>query len=260
MIQLASVEQYLNSLLPPDEFSDYGINGLQVDSGKPVLSKIGLAVDAGMSIFEQAAEQDCGLLIVHHGIIWGENPLAITDIFGKKVRYLIEKGLSLYASHLPLDANKEVGNNYELARFLDLEDITSFFEYQGGELGAKGTLKKPISISTITSKLTEIPGATTQTLFPFGKEEIRHVAIISGSASDAIPLVAKERVEGGEQIDLFITGEPKQEAYHIAKEHELTVLCAGHYATETFGVRALGKRLEADFDIETVFIDEPTGV
>lgn len=136
---------------------------------------------------------------------------------------------------------------------MGLTDLEGFLEYKGGFIGAKGRIKST-SMDYFSKKLSSIAGAKEPLVLPFGKEKIASVAIVTGSGAFAISSAAKEG------IDLFISGEPKQEAYHLAKELKINVIFAGHYATETFGVAALAKKVADKFDVKTLFINEPTGI
>lgn len=253
MAQLPSIVKYLDSLLSPSTYEDAALNGLQVDGRNLDIQLVATAVDAGESVIAEAIKAEADLLIVHHGLFWGSEN-AITGPFGRKIHKLLKAGCSLYASHLPLDGHREVGNGFELGRFLELDKLEPFCEYGGATVGARGTLTKPQPLEYFTSKASEMIGASSPLALPFGSKEISSVGIVTGSGSMAIQECANKG------IDLLISGEPKQEAYHTAKELGVNALFVGHYASETFGVRALGSRLAADFDVSTQFIDEPTGI
>ena len=234
-------------------FKDVSLNGLQVDSGRATISKVVIAVDSGLSVIQKAVQEEADLLIVHHGLFWSEAQ-ALIGPFGDKIRTLFEGKCSLYASHLPLDAHHDVGNNFELARFFELDRIQPFGDYKGQFIGAEGMTKTPSTLQNFVDRCRAMPGAITPLVLPFGPSKIEKVAFLSGSGVSAM------REAGEKGIDLFISGEPKQEAYHIAKELNLNAIFAGHYATETFGVKALARVIEKDFEIKTSFIDEPTGI
>ncbi len=254
MAKLDSIVQFLNNLLPPGEFpDDSAYNGLQVEAPQQDIRKIALAVDAGLSVLEKAVAQEADLLIVHHGFFWG-TVLPISGAFGRKARLLLTKGCSLYASHLPLDAQPEVGNNFEMARFFGLEQIEGFCEYKGNKIGAKGRLASAKPLDYFSQRANQMVGASPLVTLPFGKSTISSVGIVTGAAAFALESAARDG------LDLFISGEPKQNVYHEAKELGINALFAGHYATETFGVRALGSRLQKNYDVQTFFIDEPTGI
>ncbi len=253
MAQLEAIVQYLNQLLDPLTFQDSSYNDLQVDSGQNDVSLIAFSVDAGLSVIEKAIQEKAQLLCVHHGLLWGELG-AVSGTFGKKIRTLIQGGCSLYASHLPLDANREVGNNYELARFYGLEGVEQFAPYHGQLIGAKGFCPAPLPMEYFVQKSRELPGASEPHVLSFGKNEITSVGIVSGGAADSVHDAARDN------LDLFITGEPRHDIWHVAKELGINVIFAGHYATETAGILALKSKLEKDLGIGTVFIHEPTGM
>ena len=253
MAQLTSIIQYLDSLLTPANYKDASLNGLQVQASNDSVEKIAVAVDAGQSVLETAVKEEADLLIVHHGLFWGSLE-PITGIFGKKIENLLKGRCSLYASHLPLDAHHEVGNNFELARYFELEQLQECFTYEDNYIGVKGICTPARTIEDFITRSSEMIGSSKPLSLPFGPEKIETVGVVTGGAADLIEQCPEN------EIDLFITGEPKQSAYHLAKELKINALFAGHYATETFGVRALAERLERDFDLETFFIDEPTGI
>ena len=255
MVELSKLVGFLDKLLPPNGFADSSLNGLQVESSTDQIARIGFAVDAGSSIIEKAVRARCQMLIVHHGLLWGhEQPIRAT--FGKKIDLLLAGGCSLYASHLPLDASALVGNNVELARYFKLNLSGSFGRFQGKDIGvtAKVPGGRSRALEAFVERAKTMTGAMQPLVLPFGKKQIKTVGIISGSGSSAIAEASALK------LDLFISGEPKQHAYHDAKEQGINVIFAGHYATETFGVLALAKQLKKKFKIHTTFINEPTGI
>jgi dinuclear metal center YbgI/SA1388 family protein len=245
------IVNYLNNFLEIDKIKDSSCNGLQVQGVKSI-KRIGLAVDACMAAYKKAAAKNCQMLVVHHGLIWS----GLTNIRGaeyEQVRYLIEHGLNLYAAHLPLDMHSEVGNNIMLAKALRLSSVKPFGKYKESLIGYEGVLPAAASLAEIGLACRRILGGAFSTL-PFGKKKCRTIAIVSGGGSGAIP----EAIDKG--IDCFITGEPLHWNHHAALESQLNVLYLGHYHSEKPGVKALGKKLEKEFDVKTVFIDEPTNV
>lgn len=254
-IPLHTIVDYLNLELSISKFPDIAINGLQIESRKKDIARIAFSVDAGLSIMQAAIGYGADLLIVHHGIFWGKQepligPLAV------KADLCLRNEMSLYAAHLPLDGHEILGNAAQLAiQELECEEIYPDFTHQGAPLGVVAQLKVTTAISEIVAKLARCEGALTPPLvLPFGANEIKSVGIVTGSGSTFITEAARRGV------DLFISGEPKQEAYHLSKELSLSSLFIGHYASETFGVRALKRVLEEQFGVETIWISEPTGI
>ena len=247
-MELMDLVDYLDRYLQTSTFSDASANGLQVEGGGPV-RRVGLAVDACLTSILQAAEKGCDLLIVHHGLLWGEE-IRLCGHTYRRVRALIQSDIALYASHLPLDAHPEVGNNMQIARRMSLSDVHSFGEYRGTPIGFQGCLEGPTRLKDALAVCSEKIGPP-KTLLQFGPEEICRLGIVSGSASDAP--IFDEAARAG--IDLLVTGEPKQPAYYLAQEYGLNVFYGGHYHTETFGVKALGDHLTEQFGLPTEFVD-----
>ena len=247
-MELKELVDYLDRYLETSAFSDASANGLQVEGSGPV-KRVGLAVDACLASILQAAEKGCDLLIVHHGLLWGEE-IRLCGLMYRRVRSLMQADIALYASHLPLDAHPEVGNNIQIARRMSLCDVHPFGEYRGIPIGFQGCLEEPIRLQDALSACSEKIGPP-KTLLQFGPEKIRRLGIITGSASDAP--IFDEAARGG--IDLLVTGEPKQAAYNLAQEYGLNVFYGGHYHTETFGVKALGNHLTERFGLPTEFVE-----
>ena len=250
---LLEITSYLNSLLEVSTYQDMALNGLQVESGAEAVTRVGFAVDGGLSILERAAEAGCNLLVVHHGLFWGKCE-TITGPLAKKVQVCVQHGLSLYAAHLPLDGHLEHGNAAEIAKRLDLSNVEGFIHYGPRTIGVRGTLPTPMALEDLGARVGALCGTPSPLILPFGAKKINSVAIVTGSGSSTLGDIASAG------IDVLITGEPKQEAYHRAKELECSAIFAGHYNTETFGVRALERVLKERFRVETVWIDEPTGI
>lgn len=252
MSSLKTLVDFFDKLLQPQNYSDSAHNGLQVEASSEVKT-VAFAVDAGLSVIQKAIEANAGLLVVHHGIYWGrETPC--TGTFGKKLSLLLKNHCSLYASHLPLDGNLEVGNGAELARFLELEQIEGFCEYKGATIGAKGRYTKSRSLDFFREKAAQMVGCSSPLVLPFGPDKISKVGIVTGSGSEALALSVRQG------LDLLVSGEPKHQIYHECKELGTNAIFLGHYASETFGVRALMPKIQKIFGLPTVFIDEPSGI
>ena len=162
--------------------------------------------------------------------------------------------MSLYSSHLPLDANPQVGNNFKLAEFIGLNAPQSCMEYKGNNIGCLATNGSGLKMEQICKRLSELEGASSPLSVDFGPAIPKKILIVTGSAADS--LYHFESLG----FDTLITGEPKQFAYHFAKERGLNAIFAGHYATETLGVKAVGNLLENQFNIKSNFINVPTGI
>lgn len=252
-MELTELSDRLNEQLRIDAYADLdaSANGLQIGPPHAEIDHVALAVDAAVATIEEAAALDADLLLVHHGLSWGGFE-RVTGQKYERIAPLIENDMALYAAHLPLDGHQQLGNAAGVAELLDLHDCEPFGSVGGECIGQRGRLPEPVTTEELTERLRTLENERVQTL-PFGSEPIEHVAIVTGSGVDWID---EARDVGA---DALITGEGKQQAYHEAKESEITVFLAGHYATETFGVRALSSLLER-WEIETAFISHPTGL
>jgi dinuclear metal center YbgI/SA1388 family protein len=253
-VSLSELTSFLNEELEISRYNDQAFNGLQIESSSHHVTKVAFAVDAGISVAQRAADSGCQLLVVHHGVMWGQ-PEPVVGPVAKKLHFFLSHGLSLYASHLPLDGHLVHGNAVGLAQAIGANNILPCFEYRGASIGVRADFHAPLMLDEIIARVASFEGALCPPMvLPFGKRMIRTIGIATGSASGFIPEL--KRLD----LDLLITGEPKQEAYHCARECECSVLYVGHYASETFGVRALERVLAERFRVETTWISEPTGI
>jgi dinuclear metal center YbgI/SA1388 family protein len=191
------------------------------------------------------------MLIAHHGLFWGRVE-PVTGPLRERLGALFDARMSLYVSHLPLDAHPAVGNNAVLADLLGLEERQPFGRWGDRSIGLLGRLPQATDRAGLAGRLEALLGARPH-LLPFGGDTIRHLAVVSGAAAELVPEAA---LAGA---DAFVTGETSHTAYHPAREWGMNVVFAGHYATETLGVQALGDHLAQTFGLETVFLDVPTG-
>ena len=251
---VADLDRWLSAFLDIGamEGVDSSQNGLQVGSGAVETAKVAFAVDASMESFRRAAQWGAGMLVVHHGIVWAA-PQRIVGSLYERVRFLAEKALALYAAHLPLDRHPEVGNNIGIARLLGLRELAPFGAWHGVALGFRGVLPEPSNLEQVVARLSGRQGEPMRTL-PFGPPTVRTVGIVSGAAAREVAQAAREG------LDLFITGEPSHEVYHHCLEERIHVIFAGHYHSESFGVRLLADRLARETGVETTYLDIPTGL
>ncbi|WP_418286141.1 Nif3-like dinuclear metal center hexameric protein [Halorubrum sp. DTA46] len=237
---------------------DASANGLQVGPETGTVERVAFAVDAAAATIEAAAAADADALVVHHGISWG----GIDRVTGRtydRIAALVERDIALYVSHLPLDGHPEIGNGAGVAEAVGITDREPFGEIGPVTIGTIGDLDGgPLTAAAIRETLDGFEGHSEDADAPtrvldFGPETIDRVAVVTGSGVEWLD----EAVEAG--ADALITGEGKQQAYHDAREAGVTVFLAGHYATETFGVRSL-ESLSADWGLETTFLSHPTGL
>jgi len=208
MQKLNTITRFLNKELGVRVIPDNSRNGLQV-RGKDNVTKIGFAVDGCMEVFEKAKKLKCDMLVVHHGILWKGGK--VHDMTReKRINYLKRNKISLYGSHLPLDAHDKYGNNIVLAEMIGLTNIKKFGKYGKFKIGFKGSFAKPKTMASITNKLNKELKIKCISL-KFGKSKIKTVGIVSGGGKMAVPEAIKDK------LDLFITGEQHHSSYHAAK-------------------------------------------
>jgi dinuclear metal center YbgI/SA1388 family protein len=248
---LSKIVQYADRILKIAEFTDYpgAVNGLQVQNSGRVI-RIAAAVDASLTTIRLAIEQRANLLIVHHGLFWSPSH-PWTGRRYELIRTLIENDVAIYSSHLPLDAHPSLGNNALLARAIGLRELKPFFFEKGHHLGVRGNLN--ISRAELQRRLEKETGVPAK-LLPGGSEKCQQIGIVTGGAG------AEMKIAAAEGVDTFITGEGPHWTYALAEDLGLNVLYGGHYATETFGVKALAAHLSKKFRLPWSFIDHPTGL
>ncbi len=253
-MKLESLLQYLNGYLGVREHPDYpnALNGLQV-GGAGEVTKVVAAVDASEAAIEAAVAQQADLLLVHHGMFWGGlQPL--TGRHFRKVRALLQHDVAVYAAHLPLDGHPEIGNAALLGRALGVVLEGRFAPYQGAEIGWWGTLEEGIGATELRDRLSEVVGGHDVHLISGGPERVERVGIVTGGGAAFV----EDAVGLG--LEALVTGEGSHHTHFDAMELGIHVLFGGHYATETFGVKALARHLADRFGLEWTFLDLPTGL
>ena len=244
---------YLQDLLSPASFRDYGPNGLQVP-GPERIQTVVTGVSASAELFERAAERDADLVLVHHGIFWDGAPLALTPSSKRRLQLLFDNDMALAAYHLPLDGHPEVGNNALIAKGLGCATREPFAIHKGMPIGVAGRFAGDgISADELVFRVRELTDREPLT-FLAGPERVRCIGIVSGAGADYLT----EAVVAGH--DAFVTGEPTERVMTQAQEDNIHFLAAGHYATETFGVRRLGDLLAQQFGIRHLFVEVPNPI
>jgi dinuclear metal center YbgI/SA1388 family protein len=252
-ITQAQLVAWLDHYLDHPSFTklDKSLNGLQLDARpgqEAVVGRIAVAVDSTLATIEAATAAGADLLIVHHGWFWGR-PLAITGMQARRVAACFAHGLSLYATHLPLDAHPVVGNNVQLARGLGLVDIAPWTE-----VGFRGRLPVPLNLSQLADQFQRVTGGDPCLVHGGGDDVVETVGIIAGGAASYVA----EAAQAG--LDVFITGEPSHIHFPDPFELGINVIYGGHYDTEMIGVRALAVQIEDEFGIPWQFLHLPTGL
>lgn len=252
VVSVAEVADFLDQYLGVPEIADYAgaVNGLQVDGPGPV-KVAAAAVDASEAVIGQAVAGGADLLLVHHGLFWdGLRPIAGRRY--RKVRALVQGGLALYSAHLPLDAHDAVGNAAVLARKLGLGDARPFGDFEGTPVGRAGSAAG-VSTDEFAQRLEALTGEPVRVL-PGGPQALSNVAVVTGAGGSLLAQVAREG------LCALVTGEVQHHHAVEAAERGVTVFLGGHYATETWGVKALAEVLHDQLGVRTFFVDSPTGL
>ena len=243
-MKLDALNNYLNTLLQPGRFSDYCPNGLQVE-GKQEINKIVTGVTASMALLQAALQANADAVLVHHGYFWRGEALPIVGIKKRRIQFLLQHDINLFAYHLPLDMHPELGNNVMLAKQLGLQ-VTAWAGEKNmlalAELNQVQTLQSFALM--IENKLKRPP----QVIGDLQKS-IKTIALCTGAAQGYI----EEAVEAG--ADVYISGEISEQTVHVARESGMSYISAGHHATERYGIQALGEHLAQKFSLQHEFID-----
>ena len=248
---LAIIVKHCDQLLRTKKIGDYddAANGLQVGNHGTV-SRIAAAVDASLATVRLAIKTKADLMIVHHGLFWSPSH-PWTGKRHELLRLLIENTLAVDSSHRPLDAHPRLGNNARLCTALGLKNLKPFFLTHGQTIGFKTQAK--ISCAELAARLSRATGAKPRVISG-GKSICTKIGVVTGGAGGDLKQAADEGV------DTFVTGEGPHWTYAVAEELGINVFYGGHYATETFGVKALASHLSKKFHLSWAFIDHPTGL
>ena len=234
-MKLAQIAAWLDRELELSKFDDVSNNGFQIAREGDDVKVVAFAVDGSVASVKAAAAAGAQLLVVHHGISWGGGIRRLTDGAYNVVKAAMDANLALYGVHLPLDASKKYGNNWEIARFLKLTNVRPAFNYHGNVIGVIGTSTRNATVTLGTQTIKQSKNQT--------------IGICSGGAGD---FGAEAKLLG---CDLYVTGEASWGDVIAAENVGANMVCCGHYETETFGVKALAKALARSHKIKTKFID-----
>ncbi|HEV3071773.1 MAG TPA: Nif3-like dinuclear metal center hexameric protein [Solirubrobacteraceae bacterium] len=252
--ELAEILRELDALLDPEAFEDYCPNGLQVP-GAEQISTLVTGVSAHVELFERACEEKAELILTHHGILWGSGPAGPIDAAQKRrLKVLFDANMSLAAYHLPLDAHPKLGNNALLARALGANQLESFALHRGRPIGFIAHFPhEGIPAKELFARVHDTTSRE-PLVFANGPEQVQTIGIVTGAGADFLA----EAITRGAQA--FLTGEPAERVMAQAREAQVHFIAAGHYATETLGIRRLGEHLHERYGLRHVFIDVPNPV
>jgi dinuclear metal center YbgI/SA1388 family protein len=243
----------LDTLLDIAASEDYGPNGLQVE-GVEEVSRVITGVTASLALIEEARARSAQMLVVHHGIFWNHQSPVLRGSLLRRVRALLEGGISLLAYHLPLDRHPEVGNNAPALRALGAEGLLPFARAKAASVGWKGCFRTPISPRELLERIQRVYGVSDPTAFLEGPSEIRTVGLVSGAAQGELTTAIAEG------LDAFLTGEVSEYNFHLAKEEGIHHISLGHHASERIGPRNLAAWISERFPVDAEFVDVPNPV
>jgi dinuclear metal center YbgI/SA1388 family protein len=241
------LEIYLKQYLRVEQYRDYCPNGLQV-AGSDEVKKIVTGVTACQALLDAAIAAEADTVLVHHGYFWKNEPQIITGIKRKRIQTLLANNLNLFAYHLPLDGHQEIGNNAQLGKLFNFQEIQFLETPYGNGVGCKGKVlgeMLPEQLEQlITQKLNRSPH-----VIKVNDKPIKTIGWCTGGAQDLITMFADLNV------DAYISGEISEQTFHLAHEYGIHYFACGHHATERYGVKALGEQLAKRFDVTVEFID-----
>lgn len=257
MTHLTDIAAHLDRLLQTDDFPDYpgALNGIQFANRSPI-RRIAASVDVSRRVIERAVSAGANLLIAHHGMFWGGTQRVTGPVY-ERVRLLVEHDLAVYASHLPLDAHPTFGNNVLLAKTLGLDPAQGFARYKTVDVGVRG--ESDIETAELFRRADEFAhahGGTARGVLILPGRRTRRWGVCTGAGASSETLQEAHSLG----LDTLIVGEGPHYTAVAADDAGLAVIYAGHYATETLGIRAIAEHLTATFAVPSTFIDAPTGL
>ncbi|HEV2821370.1 MAG TPA: Nif3-like dinuclear metal center hexameric protein [Solirubrobacteraceae bacterium] len=254
MATLTEIAAHLDELLRASAFHDFGPNGVQVP-GRDEIATVVTGVSAQRALFERALDEEADAVVVHHGLFWRGAPLGLDRPSARRLKLLLANDISLLAYHLPLDGHLEHGNNALLAAGLGARRWEPFAHHEGEAIGAAAQFSGDgLEPAELAQRVAALCARQPVAFLDDGPPRIRTLGIVSGAGADYLPA----SIAAGH--DAFLTGEPIERAMHTSREAGVHFLAAGHYATETFGVRRLGELLEARFGVRHVWVDIPNPI
>jgi dinuclear metal center YbgI/SA1388 family protein len=253
MARRDDIIEFCDDLLDVAAFSDYGPNGLQVP-GDPEIRKVVTGVSAHRELIERAVDAGAQLLLTHHGLFWEFLPRALSEPMAERLRLALGARLSVAGYHLPLDAHQEIGNNALIRDGLGFEPSPEEFgTARGRAIGVVGRSQAGVGADELLERVRSLTDRE-PLRFAEGPDPVHSIGIVSGAGASMVHEAVALR------LDALLTGEPAEHVMADAREGRLHFIAAGHYATETFGVRRLGELVAERFAVEHEFIAVPNPV
>ncbi len=252
MISRTELIDFCTSSLDATRFRDASLNGLQVE-GAATIDRVATAVSVSERVIQEAIDWNATMLLVHHGLFWGERAGPVAGPLRNRLRLFLEADLNLGAYHLPLDAHPEIGNNVLLAKALELDVIEPFAEVAGQPIGVIAATAQPLSLYALAARVNGVTERT-PTILRGGPDEILRIGILSGSGYSALEEAASQGCQA------LVTGDVREPTMALARELGVSVIAGGHEATERLGIQALGDLLTRDFEVQTKFFSDPNPI
>jgi dinuclear metal center YbgI/SA1388 family protein len=247
-MQLHEFENYLNTLLKPEQIKDFCPNGLQIQGGEKI-NKVITGVTATQALIDKAIAEKADALVVHHGFFWKNESYVIRGMKHKRIKALLANDISLFAYHLPLDIHPTLGNNAQLAQLFSINNVAPLEADNALSVSMRGDFSTELSPQALEQRINEKLNRACLHIAAPSNKAIKTVAWCSGGGQGYIELAAEQG------IDAFISGEVSEQTTHVAREMDIHFYCAGHHATERYGAKALAEHFNQHLPVEAKFID-----
>lgn len=247
-MQINELEQYLNTILKPEQIKDFCPNGLQIQ-GSNTIEKVMTGVTATQALIDHAIKHKVDALIVHHGFFWKNESYVIRGMKHKRIKALLDNDINLFAYHLPLDIHPTLGNNAQLAQLFNIKEVAPLELGNALSIPVKGQFDSPIAAKQLEQRINERLARQCLHIAPPSNKPIKTIAWCSGGGQNYIEMAAEQG------IDAFISGEVSEQTTHVAREMNIHFFAAGHHATERYGAQALAKHLNENLALSAVFVD-----
>ncbi len=249
MCPLQTIISFLNTEFKIGEIQDYpyALNGLQIENSGNV-TRIATAVDASERAIREAVTCGADFLIVHHGLFWsGLQP--VTGSWKRKLQLALDSNLAIYSVHLPLDIHPDLGNNALLSRACGLEITGGALPSKGHNMAVRGNFSG--TTTELVETLCQAINAPVEFYLRDPNANPGDIIVCSGGAGGELEQAVREGAH------TYITGEGAHWNIPMAEELGVNLIFGGHYATETFGVRAAGRLLSDVFGLPAINLDVP---
>jgi dinuclear metal center YbgI/SA1388 family protein len=241
-------ENYLNTLLKPNQIKDFAPNGLQVQ-GSDSITKVITGVTATQALIDEAIKQKADTILVHHGYFWKNESYVIRGMKHKRIKALLDHNINLFAYHLPLDIHPTLGNNAQLANLFGINITDGLEKGNPFSIAMQGEFDTPFSGDELAQNISEKLSRQCLHIAPPSNKKIKTIAWCSGGGQNYVELAAEQG------IDAFISGEISEQSTHVATEMDIHFFACGHHATERYGAKALGEYIQEELSLDVIFID-----